>query len=74
MIVKVRDIFRGIFRNTQQSFSVARRICFQGQARLNGECVNFWEEVEINEGDRFEVGKTGRHWVFKDGQWVRRTQ
>ncbi len=74
MIVKVKDIFREIFRPAQQSFASARRICFNKQARLNGECVNFWEEVEINKGDRFEVNETGRHWVFEDGQWERKTQ
>ena len=67
MIVPVREIFRAM-QSEGQSFSMARRLCFIGDATLNGKSVDFFSEVEINEGDVFQVGKSQK-WEFRDGSW-----
>lgn len=63
-------LIRNIFREIQpegHSFSMARRVCVQGDAMLNGKEVSFFDEVEVHEGDIFRVGKNS--WNWKDGSW-----
>jgi hypothetical protein len=68
MKIPVADIFRDIQREGT-SFSIARRICHEGHAKFNGLSVTLMSEVEVHEGDVFDVN--GQAWEFENNAWIK---
>ncbi len=68
MLTPVADIFRAI-QKEGTSFSHARRACHDGRVKFNGLSVTLMSEVDVNEGDVFEVSGFG--WEFENGTWVK---
>lgn len=71
MVVSVIDILLNVQR-VDTSLSLSRRLCVEGKVRFNCQKVDLMNEVEVKEGDIFDVwlseDKTKR-WIFLRGEW-----